>query len=319
MNIKESKTYPRVLIFGHSFNNYTGMGITLTNLFAEWPRDHIAVCANSIDFSLCDNIRPCVKYWGMNTISRHSLIIKKRPRIIDHIKGFIKKLYYKAGINEIRASKEIPDSIYKQIVDYNPEIVFCALGSYVAMKKCENLMDRLPQSKLVLYIVDDWVNTKIHSRFLSNIWKRIYDRKFRQLLNRSSGRLSICQYMSDEYLKQYGKIFYPFHNPVDLRKWDAIYPKPKYSSDILSIAYIGKINEDTYPCLKDLCNVVHGLNIKGYHYVVDIYSPDFSDKAYLFDGFEGTTFYPPVPHEDVGRLYKSYSALFLPLGFSKQS
>lgn len=34
--------YPKVLIFGAPFNNFSGGGITLTNLFKGWPKDRIA-------------------------------------------------------------------------------------------------------------------------------------------------------------------------------------------------------------------------------------------------------------------------------------
>jgi len=36
-------SYPKVLIFGQPFNDYSGGGITLTNLFKGWPKDKIAV------------------------------------------------------------------------------------------------------------------------------------------------------------------------------------------------------------------------------------------------------------------------------------
>ncbi len=51
--------YPRILIFGPPFNNYTGGGITLSNLFKGWPKDRIAVAATghvlqSVSTDVCD-------------------------------------------------------------------------------------------------------------------------------------------------------------------------------------------------------------------------------------------------------------------------
>ena len=37
--------FPKILIFGQPFNNYSGGGITLTNLFKGWPKDRIAVAS----------------------------------------------------------------------------------------------------------------------------------------------------------------------------------------------------------------------------------------------------------------------------------
>src|ERR1035437_6867639 len=45
---------PKVLIIGQSFNNDTGGGITLSNLFKGWDRDKIAVACSS--YFLLDNI-----------------------------------------------------------------------------------------------------------------------------------------------------------------------------------------------------------------------------------------------------------------------
>ncbi len=51
--------FPRVLIFGQPFNNFTGGGITLTNLFKGWPKDKIAVTylghgLQSVTTDVCD-------------------------------------------------------------------------------------------------------------------------------------------------------------------------------------------------------------------------------------------------------------------------
>ncbi len=46
--------YPRILIFGPPFNNFTGGGITLSNLFKGWPKDRIAVASTG---HVLNNIR----------------------------------------------------------------------------------------------------------------------------------------------------------------------------------------------------------------------------------------------------------------------
>lgn len=311
--------FPKVLILGHSFNNYNGMGITLTNLFAEWPQEKIALLANNIDVTLCDEIRPCSKYIGSIAKSQLGSSSKQNNTIIRKLKSRLKNLYYQTGLNEINAKTRIAIDSLEQAKEFNPDIVFCALGSYVMMRRCEDLITHLPDSKLVLYIVDDWVNTKVNTRFFSKLWRKIYDRKFRELLNSASGLLSICQYMSDEYMKQYGCKFYPFHNPVNLNEWNSINVIPKYKEGITSIVYMGKINSDTISCLKLLSNLVDDLNNAGYQYALDIYSPDYSSQAHLFENISGTHILPPVAHNEVSKILKSYSTLFLPLGFSKQS
>lgn len=295
------------------------MGITLTNLFAEWPKEKIAILADNIDVTLCDKIRPCTKYIGSTAKSRLGSSSNPSKKIVIKFRNELKKIYYKIGLNEIIAEKCISRESLKQAKEFNPDIVFCALGSHIMMRRCEDLMTYLPDSKLVLYIVDDWVNTKVNTRIFSKLWYKVYDKEFRKLLNCASGLLSICQYMADEYLKQYGYKFYPFHNPVNLNEWNAINVSNKYKDETTSIVYMGKINSDTVSCLKLLSSLVYELNSSGYKYALDIYSPDYSSQAYLFEKISGTHILPPVAHSEVGKILKSYSALFLPLGFSKQS
>ena len=313
------KKYPRVLLFGHTFNNYTGMGITLTNLFADWPKDDIAVWADGVEQELCNIIRPCAVYSGKQKNFLRQPERKKIPGLKDKIKEIIRKQYYQTGIQELREDTHISKSNLALAKKFNPEIIFCALGSDTAMKRCENLMDEFPNSKLVLYIVDDWVNTKINSRYFASFWRHKYDRDFRHIINRATGLLSICQYMTDEYKRIYRKVFYPFHNPVNVEEWQSINVLPKYGNDKTAILYVGKINDDTAPCLLDMCKAVEELNLIRKSFVFDIYSPDYNSKAFLFDGKVGIHAFPPIAHEDIPRVMKSYSALFLPLGFSKQS
>lgn len=313
------KKYPKVLLFGHSFNNYTGMGITLTNLFADWPKDNIAVWADGVEPELCNIIRPCSVYIGKYKDAVKQSIGKKIPGFKDKIREIIRKEYYKTGFQEFRENTHISKTYLSMAKKFNPEIIFCALGSDAAMKRCENLMYEFPNSKLVLYIVDDWVNTKINSRYFASFWRHKYDRDFRHIINRADGLLSICQYMTDEYRRIYGKVFYPFHNPVNIAEWQSIDVLPKYENDKVAILYVGKINDDTTPCLLDMCKTVDELNLMRDSFVFDIYSPDYGSKAFLFDGKVGVHVFPPIAHEDIPKVMKSYSALFLPLGFSKQS
>ncbi|MCS3060082.1 hypothetical protein [Bacteroides salyersiae] len=311
--------YPSVLLFGHSFNNYTGMGITLTNLFADWPKDKIAAWVDGVEPELCDSIRPCAKYIGCVKKTFTKVAVKKKLSFKDKCRDILREQYHKTGFSELRANVSISEDEFALAKDFNPEIVFCALGNDAAMKRCENLMNKLPNAKLVLYIVDDWVNTKINTRYFASLWRRKYDKDFRHIMDRASGLLSICQYMTDEYKRMYGKTYYPFHNPVDLAEWQALSVQPKYAEDQMSILYVGKINNDTTPCLLDMSKVVEELNAKGGSFVFDIYSPDYNSKAYLFEGKNDIHAFPPIAHEDIPSVMKSYSSLFLPLGFSKQS
>jgi len=60
MPIKQNnKKFPKVIIIGEALHSKTGTGITLSNFFADWPRDNIAILAGEIiwesDVALCNN------------------------------------------------------------------------------------------------------------------------------------------------------------------------------------------------------------------------------------------------------------------------
>lgn len=312
--------YPKVLLFGHTFTDTTGIGITLTNLFADWPQQKIAVMANNIDVNLCEKIRPSALYIGQQKIKvKVDYQKKNKITLSTKLKQVIKYHYRKAGIRELTYKPSISEEDLRLAQVFNPDIIFCCLGSLNSIRLCEYLMDRMPNAKLVLYIVDDWVNTKINSRYFTVYWKRKYDREFRKLLNRASGCLSICQHMSDVYKEKYNREFFPFHNPVDIEEWSSLKIERKYSENISSILYVGKINEDTRQCLLDMGKVIENLNEEGYRFIFDVYSPDYGSNQYIFNDLKYSNVFPAVSHIDIPRISKAYSALFLTLGFSKQS
>ena len=296
-------SFAKVLLFGHQFDNRTGLGITLANLFANWPKDRIAVFANGIDVQQCELSRPCCEYIGQTTRKTLSAAAYN-----NKLRNMAKAIYIKSGLQDLRHKWNYKEEHVRRAIAFDPDILFCCLGSYGSMLDCEKMLERLPHAKLVLYIVDDWVNKKSRN-----------DRLFKRLLDKSAGLLSICPYMSESYLKQYGKTFYPFHNPVDVAHWQGLHPEKKYGEDTTSIIYTGKINADTKGCLLDMCKAVQKLNAAGGKFVFDVYTPNYAYNAELLKDYESCHILPPIPHDEVASVMKSYSALFLTLGFSKAS
>lgn len=318
--MNNTSLFPKVLLLEHSFNNSTGMGITLTNLFQDWPKDRIGIMSDEINISLVERIRPCALYTGitkkikLNGTERNKAL-KPRNRILSSVR----KLYYETGLSElVDKSTILPENLDKAKA-FSPDIVFCSLGTLDRMRVCEVVHRSIPESHLVVYIVDDWVNSRVAERWPSFIWRRKYDKAFRRILSISSGNLSICEEMSRAYKERYGVDFFPFHNPVDVSYWTSLTPPLKYGTDTVSILYVGKINVDTEDCLLDCCQAVEELNSEGERIRFDVYSPDHRLKFDLFDRFEHCTLYPPIPHESIPELTKSYSALLLTLGFSPHS
>ena len=316
--MENKEYYPKVLIFGHQFDNRTGLGITLSNLFANWSKERLAVMATYINEALCESVRPCSTYIGelKGKTSFHSASKS------SSLRSRIRKLYYYMGFKEIRYKFSYKDTHIKKARVFNPDIIFSCLGSLNSMKDCLAIAEQFPSAKLVLYIVDDWVNTKENNRFIPSYWRKQNDKYFRLLLERASGLLSICPFMSEIYKERYGKVFFPFHNPVDFQQWSSQPINRKYENDVRSILYVGKINDDTKDCLLDTASAIDRLNNDNntsFKLRFDVYTPNYKDYKNLFLEFPDSKVTPPVPHSDILSLTKSYDALLLTLGFSKKS
>lgn len=291
------------------------MGVTLTNLFKEWPKDSIAVAANNLDPQLCDEIRPCSRYVVLSKASR---TIPKRGIIERTIRNLLRDVYSKFEFSDRRITP-IHEEIKQCINDFKPDVVFSALGSLERMNYLQSVMKYAPQSKYVIYITDDWCNTTYNGRFLKNRWKREYHDKFKEIIGNSALNLSICPFMTEAYKAQFGFDFIPFHNPVDTKFWNSVPSSRKYSDNVFSIVYVGKINKDTKPGLKTMCRIVERLNKEGQKRIVfDIYTPSIKEVD-EFSSFEHCQVFQSIPNSQVPQLLKSYDCLFLPLGFSPSS
>ena len=315
--MKDNK--PRVLLLEHQFDNTTGLGITLANLFANWPKEKLAIMAPLIDIDKCEASRPCIKYIGSRTnLSKVTPI----TGVKGAIRRYIRKVYYYLGLNELHYKFSYNVTSIKEAQSFRPDIIFCCLGSLNSMRDCELLMQYMTHSKLVLYIVDDWVNTKANNRLFSRYWQRKNDKYFRNLIYKATGLLSICPYMSHVYLERYNKTFIPFHNPVDLDFWRGVSSMRKYDTMVKSVIYVGKINDDTKQCLLDMSCAIECINSRsaeGATFILDIYTPNYIEHKNLFEDKTNCHIFPAVPHQDVPLLMKSYDALLLTLGFSKKT
>lgn len=308
--------FPKVLILCDKFDNYTGMGVTLTNLFQDWPADSIALAGYGIDKELCEMIRPCHGYFPLegHFVSRKNSAGQVRKS--SKLRAFAKTIYDKLGVSDF-IKIEVSDELKSFIAEFNPDIIYAALGDLKRVRFAEAIHKLFPTAKLALYIVDDWPDSRFAGRWLERLWRKSYDSATKRIIRESDIRLSICQKMSDVYLKRYGASFIPFHNPVNLSYWNSITRTSKYGDDVFSIVYVGKINRDTKDQLISLAGCVEKLNKEGRKVKFDIYTP--SPIPEDLRQFEYTEVKCAVSNTEIPALLKAYSMLFLTLGFSAET
>lgn len=309
--------FPKVLILCDKFDNNTGMGVTLTNLFKNWPKDRIALASYGINPELCDQIRPCEVYYPLN--GHFATANKAINSVVNRgswLKRSAKYIYAKLGLTDSKKIN-ISGEFESMISRFAPDIIFTALGDLRRIRFAQAVHGLFPSAKLALYIVDDWPDSRFKGRWFENIWRKAYDKALRKIISRSDIHLSICRKMSNVYLERYGVPFTPFHNPVDLDVWDSTAKKPIYDQEVFSIVYVGKINRDTKTQLLSLAECVEILNNRGRQVKFDIYTP--SQTPNELTNFEHTEIKGQVSNSDIPCLLKSYSLLFLTLGFSEET
>lgn len=218
------KIYPRVLVISHnSFNYKNNMGITLCNLFKDWPSD----CINQLYFrkesptkGICDN------YYMITDIDT----IKRKD------KNQIGKCFTDKNILEIQdmendeVSKKIYDlgkkrkpfmyivrnllwgnnrwnspKLQQWINDFNPEVIYFASGGYCFSCKIALEIAKNRKIPIVTHIFDDFYIRQVKSFSVFYHMNRIqYKHTFNKLMESSNRCIYICDEMKNDYEKFFG-------------------------------------------------------------------------------------------------------------------
>lgn len=289
--------YPKVLVFSQPFNNYSGGGITLTNLFVGWPREKIAVV--SYDYMLLGiSTDICNTYYQLGQEEIHwtfpfTLIKRKNQSGLLEVgkdfgnaikgsktlkrqkfSGYLLSLLIKwLGLDHVLSSISMSERLKAWLIDYRPELLYFQISNRESINFARNLIKylRIPS---VVHMMDDWPTTISDNSLAARYWNNKIDREFKQLLKETDLRLSICDEMSIEYKKRYGWDFYPFHNTLDLDKWTPfIRNNIRTSQGIKTVLFSGRIGKGIEHSLFDLAIAVDKLHYEGIDICLQIQSP----------------------------------------------
>ena len=315
------KKYPKVLVLGNTFDEFSGAGVTLTNLFKDWPKDRIAVAALKVDVAYCEKDRPCHSYFELgNGIIQPKTKTATYQRKANGNKSSLRKcisdLATKTGKVDWAPSYKLDDKFLGFYDEFAPEIVYSALGGIAIMNFYIKLMS-LRDFKPVIHIWDDFLE-RYNNRWFPCLWKRKSNNIFKKVLERKDMLcLAIGDMMAEEYKRRYGRKFYPFHNPVDPEIWDST---PNITPETPTISYFGKINDNTIEGIMDMCKAVEILNSKGIKILFKIHSgmakiPQMDEIA----SYRNTCIADLLPREEIPAAFKSSTMLFFPISFDKES
>lgn len=338
-----STNYPKILIVGQVFNTVTGGGITMTNLFYGWNQENLAVVSEDIDnanFSVCNKYYQLGalerrKIFPFNLIRRESAIksgticegifdnqVKKSDNTSNKYIKQLKYIYIKfllySGLIHYKRRFKISKEFLKWIKEFGPEIIYSQLSSIELICLVENL-HKLLNIPIAIHLMDDWPKTISNKGPFHLYWQNKIETQFRKLLSESKIFLSISEAMSYEYMTRYGYNFKPFHNPLDLSRWNSKNNKNYELTDTFKILYAGRIGTGIRNCFFDVANAINNLIKKGFriefHIQTAIRDAILKDlEKYPFIQINRT-----VPYNLLPDIFSNSDLLLLPNDFDDNS
>jgi len=334
---------PKVLIINQPFNNNTGGGITLSNLFSNWDREKLAVACSGylltedMDPKLCNNyyqlgskerkwIFPLNlfsrKYYSgainiHNRASSKDKVVEEKSKFrVKLILDYILPIFDYIGFSHFQAKTKLSSEFCKWLDEFNPSVVYLQASSRESILFCMAVHDYL-ERPMVFHMMDDWPMLIGIKGTLKKFWKRKIDNEFRLLLDRADLLMGISDYMCEEYNKRYGKKFVTFHNPINLDFWKKTQRKNYEISKNPIVLYAGRIGIGIDTSLKNIAEAINKIN-KDLHTNIKFVIQAQEVPVWLKNdqNVEHREF---VVYEELPSVFSKADFLILPYDFNRES
>jgi glycosyltransferase involved in cell wall biosynthesis len=332
---------PKVLIIGQPFNNDTGGGITLSNLFNGWEKNRLGVACSG--YLLLDNIdtEVCDTYYQLgykehkwrfpfNFMQRKyaSGLIKFGDKRVQNLTipksklrvKVIMNLFYPfleyIGLIHLIKKTELSESFCNWLAEFNPDVIYAQTSSRDDILFCLALQSHLKRP-MVFHMMDDWPSTISEKGIFKNYWQKKIDSEFRLLLDKADILMSISDEMAREYKNRYNKQFTTFHNPIDIDFWKK-YQRTNYDlNSTPTILYAGRIGLGIDSSLELVARVIERVNKELNIFVKFIIQTQ--DKPIWIDNYNCVGHSNFVSYNDLPRVFSESDFLLLPYDFSSLS
>jgi glycosyltransferase involved in cell wall biosynthesis len=340
----KNSNYKKVLLFGQEFNNFTGGGITLSNLFKDWPLDRIALVTTSerlanLDTSKCNNVylmgnHEIKRLFPTNLLKKdfdsgpintktahatHTFIGSKSAIYLlkKTLLGIINRSLIFLGFKHFLFKYNVSHSVVSFLKSFSPDFIYTQAGSLAEINFINELHHRF-SIPIVLHIMDDHMKSDFNAGLFNKLFTNPIHSAFQQLVNNAYIKIGICEAMAIEYSRRYGGKWEFFHNSVDISKWTNKGILAEKPQEPFKIFYLGKAIFNNAPSLLQFAKIIHNLAIKGVQVELHLYivSVKKSIKKKL-EKFKNVYCFSPVSHSEVPRLISGFDLLLLPLAFTK--
>ena len=337
--------HPKVLfITPLAFNDFTGGGVTFSNLFRGWPKNKLFCLHNDnlpLTYDVCENYyklspHDYQHYWPFNLLFKlwgkakkniddsHSQTQgksdeKKQIGIIGKAKEAILKLLFSS--DGVPVKLKLTQNTKEWIKHNKPDVVYTILGNIWVMELVEYVRT-YHNVPIIVHIMDDIVNDRYKAGLYNMFFRKKFISLFNQSINKATLHLSICDMMSEHYQKRYNKQFYSFQNTVDIDAFSKIPDKSLVDSAEFRVLYAGSLYPNVQlSSLFDIARAIEDLRLSGFLIRLDLMCPDFMIAAYKekFESFDGVSVVKQTKREDYFQTLSSYQLLLLPVNFEKQA
>jgi glycosyltransferase involved in cell wall biosynthesis len=334
--------FPRVIIVGETFRLNGGGGITLANLFKEWPKENIGVITDLITetdpdtgfqyyqlgtdeirlpfpFHLVQKPIKSGPFKFTKSVGPTPQVEQEKPKTSSmkrHIFSSFNHFLHIFGLLSFFYKIRLSHGLKQWIVDFAPDIVYVQPFHHRVMRFA-NLLFKNIEVPYAVHIMDDSVNYINRSLIFRKSWQKLIVKDFTRLMINASVRMCISEAMAAEYKNRYGNDFLHFRNPVEVDRWLS-YKKEDLLTDPdrVKIIYTGRLYSPTFSTLLDLCKVVNSLNQQNVMVEMDIYTHDNNGLFYQsVRDLKGIYLKSPVAVEDMPATIFKYDIFFLCLDF----
>jgi glycosyltransferase involved in cell wall biosynthesis len=338
----------KILFIDAALHKKDATGITLSNLFAFWPKENLFMIGPQGNIQLSQNEGYKNTYVLDNKDYYHRFplgfvlniwkLLKKKVSVsksketsdiklkyvntVDRTDKFSMSssfflLFQWLGLDHLIFRQVISSELREWIVKSDPDYFYAVLSTRHSIIFAEELKKEF-NKPFIIHILDDWPAAIGNNSIFKNYWNKKINQEFKQLINTVSKRVAISEAMAKEFeLRFSGKWDY-FHNPIDINQW-LPYQKKTISkhSDFIKIAYFGRIGRANQEALLLFIDAIKELNKIHLVFIqIDIYSSNILPNAYLELDF--IKIHGFINHHEIPKIIVSYDYLILPISFNEQ-
>lgn len=325
---------PKILIYGLSFRDTSGDGVTIRNLFTSYPKDKLLFIAPKSYLDRTNDINNYKFYAiGSNEILWQKLLsyFKKNKLSVPYIRTrympqnntTISRKFYKRcivfvlkyiGLFYIFNKKILSNQLIDWLNEAKPDLIYTQSTSYNDMKMVLDISNLL-NIKVIFHIMDGTIESMTPKGIFHSYWVKKNEKLFSILLKKSHIHFCISNLMKKHYEQKYNACFEVYHNTVDVNKWS----QNQYNyltNNTFVILYIGRIGWGNRKLIKLMCSAIEKINSLGYNIIFKISSSYYTKEDYKYLlRFKCVNFIGPTLSNDVPSLLHTANLLFLPLDF----